>query len=151
MSQENVRVVQRFFEAMERLLEGWDTSRSVLEAMSAGDIPPEAMEALGCLSPEVEWNPVFSGETYRGQLELGRAMEELLQAAETYSTKLLDIIDLENDRVLAVFGLNLEGKTSGIQVSAAMFAIVTLQDGLIARLDEYTDRREDLEAAGVTE
>ena len=28
MSQENVEVVRRFVEAMERLLEGWDTSRS---------------------------------------------------------------------------------------------------------------------------
>jgi ketosteroid isomerase-like protein len=151
MSQENVEVVRRFFEAMERLLEAWDPSRSVLEAMKADETPAEVREALGSMKPEAEWNPVFSGETYRGQLELGRAMDELLQAAENYSMKLLDIIDLENDRVLALYGLNLEGKTSGVDVSAAMFAIVTVQDGLIARLDEYTDRREALEALGLSE
>jgi ketosteroid isomerase-like protein len=53
--------------------------------------------------------------------------------------------------VLAVFGLSLEGRSSGVQVNAAVFAVVTLQDGLIARLDEYTDRREALEAAGMEE
>jgi hypothetical protein len=53
--------------------------------------------------------------------------------------------------VLAVYGLNLEGKTSGIDVSATMFAIVTLQDGLIARQDESTDRAEALEAAGLSD
>jgi ketosteroid isomerase-like protein len=151
MSQENVDIVRRFFKAVERLLEAWEPSRSLLEAMKAGDSPPEAREALGCMHPEAEWNPVFSGETYRGQLELGRAMDELLQAAENYSMKLLDIIDLENDRVLAVYGLNLEGKTSGIDVSATMFAVVRFQDGLIARMDEYADRRPALEAAGVRE
>jgi ketosteroid isomerase-like protein len=148
MSHRNVEIVQRFFEAVERLLESWKTSRSLLDAMKAGDIPPEATEALGYMSPAAEWNAVFSGETYRGQLEMGRGWDELLEAAENYSLKLLEVTDLENDHVLAVFGLGLEGRTSGINVNAAMFAVVTLQDGLIARLDEYTDRREGLQAAG---
>ena len=47
MSERNVDVVQRFFAAVERLLETWETSRSLLDAMKAGDIPPEAREALG--------------------------------------------------------------------------------------------------------
>jgi ketosteroid isomerase-like protein len=33
-------------------------------------------------------------------------------------------------------------------VDAAIFAVVTLRDGLIVRLDEYTDRQEALEAVG---
>ena len=129
MSQENVEVVRRFVEAMERLLEGWDTSRSVVEAMKADDIPPEAREALGYMTAEAEWSPVFSGETYRGQLELGRAMDELLQAAGTYSVELRDLTDLENDRVFVVYGLALRGRTSGIQVGVAMFSVVTVKDG----------------------
>jgi ketosteroid isomerase-like protein len=151
MSQENVNVVRGYFRAVERLLETWDPSRSLLEAMKAGDLPPEAGEALGCMHPEVEWDPVFSGETYRGQLEIGRAIDELLQAAENYSMKLLEVIEAEGDRALAVYGLKLEGKTSGIDVSATMFAVVRFQDGLIARIDEYADRRPALEAAGLRE
>jgi len=49
--------------------------------MKAGEIPPDARESLGCINPEAEWNPVFSGETYRGQLEMGRAWDELLERA----------------------------------------------------------------------
>ena len=119
--------------------------------MKADDIPPEAREALGYMTAEAEWSPVFSGETYRGQLELGRAMDELLQAAGTYGVELRDLTDLENDRVFVVYGLALRGRTSGIQVGVAMFSVVTVKDGLIARLDEYADQHEALQAAGLSE
>jgi ketosteroid isomerase-like protein len=148
MSQRNVEVVQRFFEAVERLLDGWETSRSLVEVMKAGDLSPEGREALDCLSPEAEWSPAFSGETYRGPLEISRGWDELLEAAEDYALTLLEVTDLGNDRVLAVFGPSLEGRSSGIRVNAAVFAVVRLQGGLITRLDEYTDRTEALEAAG---
>jgi ketosteroid isomerase-like protein len=151
MSRENVEVVKRFFEAVQRLLETWGTSRSLQDAIKAGDLPPEAREALGYMDAGAEWNPVFSGATYRGQLEIGRGWDELLGAAESYSLKLLEATDLENDRVLAVFGPSLEGKTSGIHVNAALYAVITLRDGLIAQLDEYTDRSEALEAVGLRE
>jgi ketosteroid isomerase-like protein len=151
MSQENTEVVRRWFEAVERFLETWDPSRSLLEATKAGDLPPAAQEAFGCLDPEAEWNPVFSGETYRGQLELGGAMDELLQAAENYDMKLQDITELEDDRVFAVYDLKLAGKASGIDVSATMFAVVSVRDRLITRIDEYADRREALAAAGLLE
>src|SRR5215208_985655 len=98
-----------------------------------------------------EWNPVFSGETYRGQLEMGRGWDELLGAAESYSVKLLEVTDLENDRVLAMFGPSLEGRTSGIHVNAALYAVIRLRDGLISGLDEYTDRRDALQAVGLRE
>jgi ketosteroid isomerase-like protein len=144
VSQSNVEVVQRFFEAVERLLGGLGTSRSLVEVMKAGDLSPEGREALDCMSPEAEWSPAFSGETYRGPLEISRGWDELLEAAENYSIELLEVTDLDEDRVLAVFGPSLEGRSSGIHVNAAMFAVVTLENGLITRLDEYTDRREAL-------
>jgi ketosteroid isomerase-like protein len=75
---------------------------------------------------------------------MARGWDELLEAAENYSIELLEVTDLDEDRVLAVFGPSLEGRSSGIHVNAAMFAVVTLENGLITRLDEYTDRREAL-------
>jgi ketosteroid isomerase-like protein len=151
MSQESVELVQRFFSAVERLLQNWRPEGSLLDAMKRGDVPPEAGEALGYMNPDVEWNPVFSSETYHGPLEIARGWDELLEAAANYSLTLLEVTDLENDRVLAVFGPRLEGRTSGIHVDAAVFAVVTLQHGLIVRLDEYTDRQDALEAAGRSE
>jgi ketosteroid isomerase-like protein len=151
MSRENVEVVRAFFNAVERLLQTWRPEGSLLDAMKRGDVPPEAGETLGYMNPDVEWNPAFSSETYRGPLEIARGWDELLEAAANYSLKFLEVTDLENDRVLAVFGPSLEGRTSGIHVDAAVFAVVTLQDGLIVRLDEDTDRPDALKTAGLSE
>jgi ketosteroid isomerase-like protein len=151
MAQENVEVVRRFFAAIEQLLQRWRPERSLVDAFTAGDIPPEAREALGYLSPEAQWNPVFSSETYSGRLQLAKGWDELLEAAENYSLTTLEVTELDNDRVLGVFGPSLEGRSSGIRVNAAVFAVVTLHGGLITRLDEYTDRREALEAARLSE
>jgi ketosteroid isomerase-like protein len=151
MSRENVDVVQRFFGAVERLLETWDTSRSFLDAMKAGDIPAEAREALGCMTPDVQWNPAFGGGPYWGQLEMARGWDEWLEALGSYRLKLLEVTDLEDDRVLAVWGPTIEGRTSGIRVDTSASAVITLRGGLIARVDEYNDRREALEAVGLRE
>jgi len=150
MSQQNVDVVRRFFEAVERFLESWEPSQSIVDSMRSGDVPPEATEVVGLLSPEAEWSPAFSSETYRGQ-DIARGWDELLEAAENYSLAVLEVIELDDDRVLGVFGPSLEGRSSGIQVNAAVFAVVTLRDGLIVRVDEYTDRRDALQAAGLSE
>ena len=151
MSQENVEIVRRFFDVVERLLEVVETSRSILDAVNAGDIPPEAKEALGYMDPEAAWNPLFSGETYRGHRDITKGWDELREAAENYNSKLLEVTDLENDRVLATFAVRLEGRTTGIHVDAKLFAVLRFQDGLIARVDEYADRRNALEAAGLRE
>jgi hypothetical protein len=104
MSRENVEVVHRFYRAVERGLEIWDTSRfSLVDAMEAGDIPAETQEALGYLTPDAEWIPIFASETYRGQSQIARGFDELLEAVENYRLKLLEVNDLEGDRVLAAF------------------------------------------------
>ncbi len=146
-----MEIVRRFFDAIERLLKASKTSRSLLDAMNAGDLPREANEALGYMTPEVAWNPLFSGETYRGQLDVVRGLDELREAAANYNSKLLETTDLEADRVLALFALSLEGRGSGINIDARVFAVVSLDDGLITRIDEHTDRAEALEAAGLPE
>ncbi|HMC07262.1 MAG TPA: nuclear transport factor 2 family protein [Solirubrobacterales bacterium] len=151
MSQENVEIVQRFFGAIERLLQVSETSRSLLDAMNASDLPPEAKEALGYLTPDAAWNPLFSGETYEGHPAIARGWDELREAAENYNSELLETTDLENDRVLIVFAVSLEGRASGIHVDAKIFAVVRFQDRLIARIDEYVERREALEAAKLQE
>jgi ketosteroid isomerase-like protein len=147
MSKENVEIVRQFFDAVERSLDAWQrSSGSLVDAVRAGDVPPETEEVLGQLSPEMEWNPVFSSETYRGPLEIARGWDELLEATLDYHLELMEILDLESDRVFVGFGPRLEGRSSGIQVDAAVFAIVSIRGGLIVRMDEYTNRREALKA-----
>jgi ketosteroid isomerase-like protein len=155
MSKANVEIVRSFFEAMQRSLDVWEKEKrlpgSLVESLRSGDVPPETSEVFSYLSPEMEWKPIFSSETYRGQLDMARGWDELLEAAVDYRLELLDAIDLGNDRVFAVFGPTFGGRSSGIHVNAAVFAVVTLREGLITRLDEFTDRREALETAGLKE
>ena len=45
----------------------------------------------------------------------------------------------------------MKGKASDIAVNATIFSIATVEDGLIIGLDEYLERDEALEAAGLRE
>ena len=116
-----------------------------------GDLPPETRAVLDYLSPEMEWNPVFSTETYRGQLDIARGWEDLLEATADYHLALHEAFDIDGARVFVSFGPTLEGRSSGIKVDAAVFGIVTIRNGLITQMDEYTDRREALVAADLSE
>jgi ketosteroid isomerase-like protein len=152
MSQENVEIVRRFFGAAERSLRAWGPrrDRSLVDAIEKGDVPPETREVLGYLSPEMEWNPVFSTETYRGPLDVARGWEDLLEATVDYHLVLHEAFDIDGARVFVSFGPTLEGRSSGIKVDAAVFGIVTIRNGLITQMDEYTDRREALVAADLS-
>jgi hypothetical protein len=50
--------------------------------------------------------------------------------------------------VLAVTDCTLTAKDSGIEITAQVFSIATVRDGVITRMDEYNSRPEALEAVG---
>jgi ketosteroid isomerase-like protein len=151
MSQENVEIVRRSFEALERSVEAhWKNPGSVVDAMNGGDLPPELREMFDCLDPDVEWNTAFAGMSFRGHLGCARGWDWLLEIADDYRVTLVEVTDLGGDRVLAEVHRALKGKGSEIEVSAPMFSVVTLRGGLVARMDEYSSRAEALEAAGPT-
>ena len=43
------------------------------------------------------------------------------------------------------------GQGSGVPIEARFYAVYTLRDGRVVRVDEFTDRAEALEAAGLSE
>ena len=51
--------------------------------------------------------------------------------------------------MLAVIEAALKGKSSEIAAQALIFTLVTVQDGQITRIDEYLERSEALQAAGL--
>ena len=53
--------------------------------------------------------------------------------------------------VFVVVALVGEGKDSDLRMNARFFDVFTLRDGLIVRIEEYTDRNQALEAAGLSE
>ncbi len=56
-----------------------------------------------------------------------------------------------DDRVLAVVDCTLKAKDSGIEITAQVFSIATVRDGVITRMDEDNSRTEALEAVGLSE
>jgi len=147
MSDENVDIVRSFFGALQRSIDAWERSRSFADAVRTGAIPQESADALRYLSPDMEWRPIFSSETYRGFAEIAKGWDELLEASAEYRLDLLDARALDADRVFVTFGPTLEGRSSHIHIDAQVFAVVSLRDKLIVSWDEFTDRAEALEAA----
>ncbi len=74
-----------------------------------------------------------------------------LGGAEHYTLTLNAVTTLPDDRVLAVTDCTLKAKDSGIEITAQVFSIATVRDGVITRMDEYNSRPEALEAVGLSE
>jgi ketosteroid isomerase-like protein len=151
MSQENVEVVRGFLGAMARLFESYSKNpRSLVAAEERGDSWPEYEGALGYAAAEVEWQTVFLGATHRGRREIARAWDDFLRWTEDYKIRLEEIEDLDADRVFAVVTISSTSKDGG-SFASRHFDVVTVQDGLIVRLAEFTDRHQALKALGLSE
>ena len=89
----------------------------------------------------MEWNTAFAGMSFQGHRGCAAGWDWLFDVAEDYRVTLVEVTDLGGDRVLAEVDRALKGKGSEIEVSAPMFSVVTLRDGLVARMDEYSSPR----------
>jgi len=152
MSQENVEIVRRYFEAVKRGLDvHWENPRSVAAAMSTDDLTPAQREVLGFTHVDVEWRNAF-GLIFKGQLDFAKGVDQLLEATNDFwIVDVQEVTDLGSDRVLAVVKSAMKGKDSEIEVSQTVFSLMTLRDGLIVRAEEYLHREEALEAAELRE
>jgi ketosteroid isomerase-like protein len=152
MSQENVEVVRRYFEAVERVLAAYGQgSLSFADSLRAGEVPPEMADAMRYWHPNIEWRSALIGITTRGYEGTARGVDQLLDAAHDYRVNVPEVTDLGDSQVLAVLRAAMKGRASEIDVNATIFSIVTVEDGLIIRMDEYLERAEALEAVGLSE
>jgi ketosteroid isomerase-like protein len=152
MSQENVEVVRRYLEAVERVLAAyWQGPHSLEDSLRAGEVRHEIADALRYLHPNIEWKSALIGITTRGYEGMMRGVDQLLDAAQDYRVNVPEVTDLGDSQVLAVLRPAMKGKASDIDVNATIFSIVTVEDGLIIRMDEYLERAEALEAVGLSE
>jgi ketosteroid isomerase-like protein len=148
MSQQNVELVRRAFDALERAFDAyWKEPRSIAEAIEADDWP-EWSESFAFIHPDVVWQTVLLGNTFHGHRECARAWDDFLRWASDYRPALDEVEDLAGDRVFAVVGLHGQSKDGGGRMDARFYDVFTVRDGLITRLEEYTTRAEALEAAG---
>jgi hypothetical protein len=151
VSEENVRVVVGYFDAVARNLKlYWDEPRSYARELENDESDPASREVLDRLHPDVRWRNVL-GETRLGKLDFARGADELLRAAQRYELVVDEITDLANDRVLVELRGELTGHSSGVAGTLPFFAVLALRDGLIIELDEYLNRSEALKAVGLQE
>jgi ketosteroid isomerase-like protein len=137
MSQENVEVVRRIYDA-------W----------IAGDYETvvSAYDSEIRLNPDPEASWVGMDENYLGPEGVRRYLRAVYEAFEDYRPEIEQIIDVGQDRVLTLAVEHGRGRGSGAQVQAARTAhLWTLRDGKAVQIDLFLDRKRALEAVGLSE
>jgi ketosteroid isomerase-like protein len=134
MSQENVEVVRR-----------------LREALNARDLDRYYVEFF---DPEVEWQTSAEdpdATTHRGLQAYKRYLEQWLESFDRMHVDVEEFIDVGDDRVFTWCRYTGRGRASGAPADWHLAIIFTIRDGKIVRGEEYFDRDEALEAAGLTE
>ena len=133
MSQENVEIVRRVYDALER--------------------PDDAVRALW--HPDVEfdvsrdiWGAVVGGGGYHGVDGVRSWMLDLYAAWEKMELKCEELIDA-GERVISVLSARGRGRASGIELEYHPAGVWTLRNGEIVRVVWFPTRKEALEAVGL--
>ena len=132
MSQENVKIVGRMYDAYARA--DFDT-------------------ALSCLDPEIEFSQPADepgGGTYHGHRGVIEAFASWTAPWDDYMVEVENLRDC-GDHVLAQTRHRARGKGSGIDVEHVIFQVWTLRNGKVVRATMYYDEAEALEAVGLRE
>ena len=126
MSEENVEIAQRF-----------------LEACASGNLDG----ALAHADPKIVWNPTQEGQA-EGITAVRATMERWEDSFEDLEVTYEETIDV-GDRVLVKTQVSGRGRGSGVEVNTRSYMLWTLQGNKVVRMDEFTERADALEAAGL--
>jgi ketosteroid isomerase-like protein len=136
MSEENVEIVRRVYEAVAR--------RDTESVLALYDPDVEVHFAKGTLLDRI-------GEagTSRGHEGLRAFDRELRQAFDDFETNYEELIDA-GERVVSVSRYRARGRRSGLEIDGPLqFGIWTIRDGKITRVEWFDSREEAMEAAGL--
>jgi ketosteroid isomerase-like protein len=140
MSQENVEIVRRLFDAFnERADEGALNPEDLLEYFT-DDIDYRAVEG----APD-DHGPV------RGKEALRAHFQDWLDTFDNFRQEPAELIDAGDDKVIAVLRISGRARLSGVETHLTYAAHYAFRAGKIARGREYWTRAEALEAAGLSE
>jgi ketosteroid isomerase-like protein len=136
VSQENVEVVRRIFEAFSR----GDVEGGIVLA----DTPPEfEFVPSGAVIPDL-------ASVQRGPEAFRRVVETFTAEFDDPRVELHELIDA-GDQVFTSFTLRGRGKHSGVEASWDPLSVWTVRNGRLVRWLGFTDRDAALEAAGLQE
>ena len=132
MSQENVEVVRRMFQAFaDEGLDGY-------------------AEFWG---PDIDWRAAEGaiddvGEMH-GPIAVRRCVQDWIDTFDDFSVAVEELRDLGDDRVLSIQRLKGRAKLSGAETDLRFAVVSTVRDGKVVRGREYLSVEDALEAAGL--
>jgi ketosteroid isomerase-like protein len=119
------------------------------DALESGDREQVRTIAAELVHPECEWTPLLSGvdgRSYRGPEGMVEFFDDWLDTfAPTYDDRQFEQID--DDTVLAVCRLSMEGRESGVGIDREIALIAEFEDGRLRRGRVYDSRAAAVEAA----
>src|SRR5918995_6055461 len=130
MSQENVEIVRRAYEALAR------RDMEVAEVMMRKH-----------LTPDFEFESALTGQVHKGAQGMRDLAADLWDTLD-YVPAVEEIID-SGEHVVVVLRISGRGAGSGVPVSQRVTMLWTFKDDRIVRGKSFTSRAEALEAAGL--
>jgi ketosteroid isomerase-like protein len=131
MSEENVEIVRRGYEAYRR-----------------GDLGP----MLADVDPEmVTYREAPDAATFHGPDGLLKAIAEWVEDFDEFEATPEEMIDANDHQILVRVHQTAVGAQSGAPIEADYWFVHTLRDGKVVRLDMFANELHALEAAGLRE
>jgi ketosteroid isomerase-like protein len=146
MSDANVEIVRRYYTVLDDVLRRYWEAPDTPFAES-----PLVDEVLPLLQADAEWDAMHREEPYRGHEEALRGVEDWLEAGEEWRVQIEELTEAGEDQVLAVLRVSIRGRGSQVSVDQRIFTVVRVGEEKISRIADYTERRDALEAAGLSE
>jgi ketosteroid isomerase-like protein len=143
MSEQNVAILRRNLEA------------AAVEGMRVDGLDDQAVDrVVQVFDPAVEFreDPKFpEGSVYHGRDALRAYFKRFSSEFEPFWWEAEEVLDAGDDRVLLLVRVRGRGKASGAEFDTRGGWLFTVRGGMAVRVDAYLDRREALEAAGLSE
>ena len=136
MSQENVGIVRRVFDAVSRR----DSAAAL--ALYHADFEWDFSR--------VRWGAITGPGVYRGHDEMRRVYREWYGAWESYEEELRELIDC-GEQVISIVTAVGRGRASGVEIEYTTFGVWTIEHGKVVRSVWFPTRAEALEAVGLPE
>ena len=89
------------------------------------------------------------GEVYRGPEEFGEFMRTWTEDSDEWFLEIGELLDIGNDRVLALVRQSAKGKASGAPVQLQRGVIYELRNRRMVRIGHYLDPSQGLRVAGL--
>jgi ketosteroid isomerase-like protein len=133
MSQENVEVVRRIFDAAARR---------------------ETASVFALYDPDIEWDAsrtqrgALTGRVVRGHEAVRSWLQQWYEVWETVDDDLEEVIDAGEDSVVSLMVQRGRGTASGIEVEDRPGGVWTIRSGKVVRVVWFPNHKDALEAVG---